>query len=200
MKNIKVGCECGAVQGTIAESDKPKGRRLACYCQDCQTFAHYLGKGESILDPEGGTDIYQVAPSQLTIQQGTEKLRCVRLSPKGLFRWYAECCNTPIGNTVSASIPFMGVVHNFFQTPPSLDQTLGPVSMFIQTKTAKNKVSGENVYETMPPTLMIKTIGKLIYRSVTGQGKPNPFFNDKSDPIVAPIILTKEQRHKFSNQ
>ncbi len=37
----------------------------------------------------------------------------MRLTPMGLLRWYAGCCNTPIGNMVSARVPFIGIVHMF---------------------------------------------------------------------------------------
>lgn len=200
MKNIELSCTCGKVQGSIVESEQPKGRRLICYCRDCQTFAHFLGAAKDTLNEQGGTDIYQVAPRQMTISQGAEHLRCVRLSPKGLFRWYTDCCNTPIGNTVSAGIPFVGVVHNFFQQQTELDNQLGPVRMSIQTKDAKGSVNGDNVHQGVPATLTIKTITKLLYRSVTGQGKPTPFFDEQGEPVSTPLVLTKAQRSEYSNQ
>src|SRR5690606_13485820 len=75
--------------------------------------AHHLGRAD-LLDAHGGTDIVQVAPASLTFDRGTERIACVRLSPKGLHRWYATCCKTPVGNTLTPSIPFVGIVRQAF--------------------------------------------------------------------------------------
>src|SRR5262249_33170306 len=43
----------------------------------------------------------------------------LRLTAKGLYRWYASCCHTPLGNTVSPAIPFVGIVAHAFDSPDS---------------------------------------------------------------------------------
>lgn len=197
MTEIPMSCSCGAVKGTLTESLKPKGRRLKCYCRDCQTFANFLEKGSEILDESGGTDIYQITPAQLRIDQGTEHLGCVRLSPKGLFRWYTQCCKTPIGNTVSGKIPFIGVAHNFFEERNLLDENLGPVVMSIQAKDATGTPDGPNVHAEFPTRLLVKSVCKMVYRGLTGQGKPNPFFSPDGNPICEPVVLSKEQRSTY---
>ncbi len=53
-----------------------------------------------VLDERGGSQIIQVPPKNLTFTQGREVLASMRLTEKGLLRWYAGCCNTPIGNTL----------------------------------------------------------------------------------------------------
>ena len=53
------------------------------------------------------------------------KIAAIRLTEKGLVRWYASCCNTPIGNTMAASgVPFIGVVGAFIAAPSA---ALGPI-------------------------------------------------------------------------
>lgn len=200
MYQIKTACECGQVKGAIEEHEKRKGSRLICYCKDCQTFAHFLGKADQILNPQGGTEVYQIAPSQLRIEQGIEHVSCVRLSPKGLFRWYTSCCNTPLGNTVSGSVPFVGLVHMFISTDVDKDAMLGPLRMSIEAKAAKGQPQESNVHDGVPFSLLAKTIVTLALRAITGQAKPNPFFNDAGEPAVAPTILSKEQRKQYSNQ
>lgn len=200
MKPIKTSCACGEVQGTIEEGSKRKGGRLICYCKDCQAFAHFLEKGSEVLNEHGGTEVYQIAPAQLKIKQGAENLRCVRLSPKGLFRWYTACCNTPVGNTISAKVPFVGVVHNFIAKTEDQDETLGPVIMSIQAKDAKGKPSGNNVHQAAPLSLLATTLVKLAYRAITGQAQPNPFFSGDGEPVHSPMILSKQQRTEYSNQ
>jgi hypothetical protein len=90
-------CRCRAIQGHV-ESTHRAGRAI-CYCRDCQAFARNLGSPELTLDARGGTDIVATSPRYVRFTRGREQHRCMSLSPKGLFRWYAGCCRTPIGNT-----------------------------------------------------------------------------------------------------
>ena len=38
-------------------------------------------------------------PKFMTMTQGADRLTFLRMTEKGPLRWYASCCNTPIGNT-----------------------------------------------------------------------------------------------------
>lgn len=63
------------------------------------------------MDAQGGTEVIQVAQPCFHVTKGHEYLAALRLSPKGLVRWYASCCNTPIGNTTNnPKVSFIGVV------------------------------------------------------------------------------------------
>jgi hypothetical protein len=86
---------------------------VVCYCDDCQAFAHQLGRAD-LLDANGGSDIIQVAPASLKFVQGQHRIVGLRLTPDGLFRWYADCCRTPVGNTVTPAIPFVGIIAHMF--------------------------------------------------------------------------------------
>jgi len=112
-KTIEFSCRCGAVRGRVAGPGN--ANRVICYCDDCQAFAHHLGRTD-LLDPQGGSDIVQLAPASFSLRQGHEHVAGVRLTPKGLYRWYASCCHTPLGNTVGPAIPFVGVPTYAFQT------------------------------------------------------------------------------------
>jgi hypothetical protein len=48
-----------------------------CDCKDCQAFARSLGRAD-VLDPAGGTDIFQMPPARLMLTAGMEALRCLR--------------------------------------------------------------------------------------------------------------------------
>nr|WP_269809318.1 DUF6151 family protein [Enterovibrio nigricans] len=61
------------------------------------------------LDEWGGTDIYQVPPANIHIDSGAENLRCVRVKNKGIYRFYANCCRTPIANIPRYKIPLAGI-------------------------------------------------------------------------------------------
>ena len=134
-------CRCGEVRAVVKDPSPSTVNRVICYCDDCQAYAHQLGRAD-LLDIHGGTDIVQVAPASLTFLQGQDKIAALRLSPKGLFRWYARCCNTPVGNTVSPSIPFVGLVAQSFasdrQTPDQLfGQPVGAILGKFATRDAK---------------------------------------------------------------
>jgi hypothetical protein len=42
------------------------------------------------------------SPAHVKLGAGTDALRCLRLSDKGVLRWYTDCCRTPIGNTAAS--------------------------------------------------------------------------------------------------
>src|SRR5690349_12747047 len=109
----KLSCRCGAVAGTLRNASPKTVSHIVCYCDDCQAFLHYLQRAD-LLDEHAGTDIVQVAPASLTYERGLEQVAGVRLSPKGMYRWYARCCNTPLGNTMTPAIPFVGIVSQAF--------------------------------------------------------------------------------------
>ncbi len=102
-------CTCGALRAAV-HLEPPHARAL-CYCQDCQDYAHYLKRVDDILDAHGGTDIIALPPKRLHFTAGTEHIQCMSLSPKGLLRWYAGCCRTPIGNTPrDRGIHYLGLI------------------------------------------------------------------------------------------
>ena len=111
--DIPLKCSCGAMRGFVHDISSQRGHRTVCMCNDCQAYAHYLGQAITVLDANGGTDVVPVAPANLEITQGIENLKCLRLTEKGMLRWYAGCCNTPIANSAAISkIPFAGLIHS----------------------------------------------------------------------------------------
>src|SRR5450432_1815310 len=104
-------CRCATIKGFV--KDPRTVNHAVCYCRDCQAFAHFLGQEGAVLDTIGGTYVVQVPPSSITITQGGATLACMRLTEKGLLRWYADCCKTPIGNTLANyKFSFIGIIHN----------------------------------------------------------------------------------------
>ncbi|HEY0134646.1 MAG TPA: DUF6151 family protein, partial [Nannocystis sp.] len=108
---IPLRCACGTIRGTALQASGSTGSRIFCYCDDCQAFARFVDH-PGVMNEQGGTDIYQMAPGRLKITAGVDALRCVRLSEKGLYRWYCGECRTPIGNT-KPPVPFVGLIHSF---------------------------------------------------------------------------------------
>jgi hypothetical protein len=127
--DVTLRCRCGEVRGRVRGVSSHVGNRCVCYCNDCQAFGHFIGAGD-VLDAQGGTDIYQISPARVEIEQGQDKIACIHLRDGGLFRWYASCCRTAIGNTLKPSLPFVGLIHTFTDHESdgrSRTEALGPV-------------------------------------------------------------------------
>jgi hypothetical protein len=72
---------CGQVRGIVADASPVAANRVVCFCEDCQAFAHQLGRAD-LLDAQGGSDIVQVAPASLTFVQGQHHISGLRLNPR----------------------------------------------------------------------------------------------------------------------
>ena len=83
MVDMPMRCRCGHMRGVASAVSPSAGFRFVCYCKDCQAFARFLERPD-ILDAGGGTDIFQLPPSQVTFIAGLDALRCVRVSDKVL--------------------------------------------------------------------------------------------------------------------
>src|SRR5215510_12810025 len=97
--DLPLRCRCGHLRGTARDISPATSFPFVCYCRDCQVFARFLGRAD-VLNPAGGTDIVQMPAARVRLTEGTDAMRCLRLSNK-VLRWYTECCRTPIGNTAA---------------------------------------------------------------------------------------------------
>nr|WP_298147315.1 DUF6151 family protein [uncultured Pseudomonas sp.] len=187
-----ISCNCGKLKGTLELNDGLN--RAICYCRDCQAFARFLGHEAQVLDSQGGTDIVQTIAKSLRFTDGIEQLACMRLSEKGLLRWYASCCNTPIGNTsANYQLSVVGLVHSCLgSTHRPLDATFGPVRACVYTESAlgapKPKAFGL-------ASTMLRIVPRLLKARLDGSYKHTPFFiPGTSTPIVQPRVLSVEER------
>lgn len=187
MPEIKLKCSCGKVIGKAKKVNRSSGTRIICCCDDCQSFAEYLNQESSVLDQYGGTDIWQMPISNIQITEGIEQISSVRLSANGLYRWYAKCCNTPIGNSMGSGVPFIGVIRNFIDNASIRDEELGINRGHIQTKFAKRQVPAD--LKGPPLRVILRSLSKLIVWKVKGLNRPSVFFDDKGKPIAKPNIL-----------
>lgn len=183
-------CRCGTIKGYV--SSPRRANRAVCYCNDCQAFARFLGQENETLDARGGSDVIQTLPKYVTIHQGTEALACMRLSDKGMLRWYAGCCKTPIGNTLATyKISFIGLLHNCLESAERpLDASFGPIRIFANPQGAigepKPKASGMGT--------MLGWFATTVLRArINGDYRRTPFFKDGT-PIVVPRVLSGAER------
>src|ERR1017187_8843807 len=94
--NHPLQCRCGTLKGYVSHPDM--ANRAVCYCKDCQAFAHFLERpDDAVLNELGGTEFAGTLPKHVHFTQGVGVLVSMASSDRGLLRWYASCCNTPIG-------------------------------------------------------------------------------------------------------
>ncbi len=195
--DIELRCACGSVKGFLADASAQTVNRAVCYCDDCQVFARFLNR-DDVMNDRGGTDIVQVAPSRVRIVAGAEHLRSLRLSAKGLFRWYTECCKTPAGNLLyMPRCPFIGFSPRFFALQGSaLDAVVGPPRGGIWGKYAIGGCPA-GVAEKAPFGLMVRSMGWLLGNALRGRHTPSPFWTSSGEPTSAPRVFTREEREQL---
>lgn len=187
--NHRFQCRCGTVHGEIARPHQ--GVRATCYCGDCQAFAHLIGQAPRVLDALGGTDIVALPAWNVHFASGQQGLACLSLSPRGLLRWYASCCSTPIANTPrNWKLPYVGMVHTCLRQPQPLEQSFPEVQLRVNTKTAKGRP---------PPAAGVKGMVRfgglmlaLTGARLSGGYRTTPFFDAQGTPVVPVGIAPRE--------
>lgn len=193
--NHPLQCQCGTLRGHVSHAESVC--RGVCYCKDCQAYAHFLGKADEMLDEMGGSDVVATLPQYVSFTQGLEKLSCMSLSDKGMLRWYASCCNTPIGNTPrDFKVSHVGLLHNCLRDPPAgLDSAFGPVRMRVGMKSAKGTPKAMAASTTLA---ILRFMARLIGARLDGSYKNTPFFDPETGiPRVAPRVLTPDERARL---
>ena len=199
--DVPVRCECGSVRGILSRVSPSRVVRAVCYCDDCQAFAHHLGRADTVLDNYGGTSIFQVSPSRLTISEGERHLACVRLTGRNLLRWYAACCGTPIGNTPgSRKLHFLGLIHvflDFSELEVPADKVFGP----IRARAFKKFATGDrSVIIALPEEglpFLLGGIRRILGALLTGAYRFTPFFDGAGIPVAAPQCVSQEERSQL---
>jgi hypothetical protein len=163
-------------------------------CDDCQAYIGFLGT-DGVLDANGGTELTQVGHNQVVVVAGREHLGCVRLSPRGMFRWYASCCSTPIANTLGAKSVFAGVIQTCVQNPVDetpIESVVGPILERVQGKFGKGELP-PGTRKTVSFSMMWWSLRNLARWAFSGASAPSTFFSD-GEPCVPPRILSAEER------
>lgn len=188
-------CRCGTVRGHVMPG--VLGLRAACYCSDCQAYAHHLCKAGEVLDAQGGTEVLITLQHRLGFTEGQRTLACLSLTEQGLLRWYAACCDTPICNTArDRRMPYVGVLRGAVDHPPAAAiEAFGPLRMRVQTAGAKGSVRGTPL-ATLAGVARIATA--LAVARLSGAWRASPLFREDGAPIAERQVLsnTELQRAK----
>lgn len=199
--DLPIKCKCSKVKGILKQVNPNSGNHAICMCIDCQTYAHYLGVQDRVLDENGGTEIFQTSPSKIEFHEGKEFVKCLRLSPTGTSRWYTDCCNTPLANTISLEKDFAGVILDSidFEKTDKIE-AIGPIKYRLMGKYGRGKLpKGTN--PGFPKLLVIKMIFKLTLGKLLKSYLPNPFFNEETGKHnCTPTIVTKEKRAEIKGK
>jgi hypothetical protein len=194
-KDVPLRCRCGHLRGVAHDVAPDSGFRFVCYCTDCQAFARFLDQPD-VLDAAGGTDIFHIAAGRVKLTAGTDALRCLHFSRR-VFRWYTQCCRTPIANTAGAGFPVIGLIHSFMDHTAdgrSRDDALGAPLCRIFDRSA----TGPLPPNAPPPHafgLIARRGPKLLGWWLRGLGRPNPFFDAQTNaPLAAPRVFTPQER------
>lgn len=193
--DVPLRCECGTVQGTVHGLSAKNLNNAVCYCIDCQTWAHHLGKADTHLDSHGGSHVVQVAAASITIEQGLDRIGLKRLSPSGLFRWYATCCDSPLANTLpKASSPIVGLSGPRLQVA---DESFFGRQYRVMGKYATGNRSALRIPDKFGAAAICRVLWLLPGWILRGSARRSPFFDEKTgEPIVQPQVLTREERDR----
>jgi Family of unknown function (DUF6151) len=191
---LPLGCRCGHVRGVAGGVAPNAGFRFICYCGDCQAFARFLERPD-VLDMSGGTDIFHLPAGRVKLTEGSEAVRCLQFSSR-VFRWYTDCCRTPIANTAGPRFPVIGLIHSLMSLDSgrSRDAMLGaPLCRIFE-----GSAVGPLPPNAPPPRslgLVVRRVPTLLGWWLRGLGRPNPFFDeDTKAPLSAPRTFTAGER------
>lgn len=186
---LSLRCECGRVQGRV-ETDQVYVR-ATCYCKDCQAYARWLDR-PGVADAQGGTDMVAMNPAGVHITAGSEQIACMSLSGKGILRWYAACCRTPLGNTPrDGRIAYVGVVAMGLWPAREMDAAFGP-----KGKTVINSGSARGKVKATPVGFVtggLRIVRGMLGARLRGQG-PMLFFDGEGQPIRRIEVLSATER------
>ena len=186
MDNLhKITCRCGSFEATV-ESDPKDALRIKCYCKDCRAFPAFCECSDDYVGENGSADLLTADPAKISFDKGANALKIVRLSTNGVYRWYAGCCNTPLGNVpANHKIPHFGYYRENIRNIDGnklTEEQLPPVKCAAFKKEATStppKKPGTNLPQ------VILYMAKCFLRSLRRE-KETSFFSQKGEP-KAPI-------------
>ncbi len=130
-------------------------------------------------------------PGRVHFDQGQDEVRSLRLSRKGVLRWYAGCCGTPLGNTMPrAKVEFTSIPTAVIT--PRDEAHLGPLRACANTHGARGPGAAPKTYGQR--RVMLGVAMRHIATRLGLAPRGGPFFDESGNPVVAPHILSDEER------
>lgn len=182
-RTLHLACACGELRARLVDIAVNDGVHVVCHCDDCRANMTALGH----TDPGAeGVDLFQTTPDKVRIDKGGENLAILRLTPKGVLRWYAKCCSTPLWTTMGTrTIPAMAVqTRNITES-----DTLGPVTVRAFVQESGRPMRHENAVGWMTG-LMARSARAWI----SGRWKTSELFDDDGHPTRPVHLATRQER------
>ena len=131
--------------------------------------------------------IFQTTPDRVHFKAGQDRLAVQRLSPKGLNRWYATCCNSPLCNTLAGpGFPFVGFLSGRMPEPAPL----GPIMSRANIPNGTGKPGQEHVLAAG-----LGLMRRALMARLTGRWKKTPFFDVDTKAATAPVhVISLEEK------
>ena len=193
---LPLRCACGALRGQLDATPSP-GVRGVCYCDDCQAYGRWLGR-DDLLDEHGGSEVVPTWPARVRLDAPASTLGLMKLSEKGLHRWYATCCRAPLANTMgSPRLPFAGLLRRAIDADDAqLDALFGPAHG-VQGRYA---IGGcpPGAYRSASPKIIAGALGLLVRGAFAGAHTPSPFFGADGKPVVEALVLDPATRRTLN--
>lgn len=179
-----IRCACGKVRGEV--KTPTASNRARCYCSDCQAFGRFFGPRGSVLDAQGGTEVVQVPLDRVRFIHGLDQLEVLRLSEDGLLRWYAGCCNTPIGNTMpNPKWSFIGLIHTCLSSG-SVERDFGTNVAVVNTRAAQG---GHRPKQRGLAGAIVRLARIVLPARLAGRYKRSQLFTLSGAPRAVPQVL-----------
>lgn len=192
--DVPIQCGCGKVQGVARGLSRVSTNHVVCSCKGCQSYAHYLGRTDDMLDADGGSNIVQMDPSKFEISAGMDHVVCMRVTPDGPLRWYASCCNTPLGNTFPrGGLPFIGFLPICLGIKGTSDEL---VQLVGKSRGHVNQPGKTPFFDQVGNFfMMVGLFCKIMFWRVRGGPSYKPFFDAQTmRPLAKPIKISDEER------
>ena len=186
---LTFGCRCGSVRGEL-DTRAPAPIRCICYCRDCQAQARHFGVEDVFMDAHAGIEIVQVASGNISVVKGLDQVEALRLTPRGVYRFYAGCCGTPLFSTAPAeSWPVSGMPAAVMDADAATrERVFGPVE-FVPFKSGMVGVAPKRKGVVRQ---MARLLGQM--RAAKRMGRAgSPVWKD-GEPVVDPRLITEEER------
>lgn len=184
---LAFSCACGTLKGHLSSVGAKAGTHVECFCADCRANEVFHGQP----DPApNAVRLLQLSPETISIDHGSEQLRVLRLSKRGILRWYAGCCGTPIANTLaSPKLPFAAIRTALFADPDQFGKIR--VQAFLPTP-------GKPPHTKGAMGMILGLFKRMGASRLSGSWRQTPFFDVQTqDPVAEVKILTDDERNRL---
>lgn len=161
------------------------GNRVDCFCGDCRAAEAFASPTRTI--PDGPVQLFQTTPARIRIDAGTAHLAVFSLSPKGVLRWYADCCGAMLFNTLrTPKIAFAAVFTDAIADADALGPVRSRANIHNPDGTSRNEGLGR----------MLRSFARgALQARIFGTWKNTPFFDPTTlQPVSEIYVLSKDER------